>query len=151
MGKSIIMGWFNKEDKKVTSTINPSEMSPIESVTFLCTAIQISDGQIDNEEKNVWIELVSELFPEFSEKRAEKFFLEAQVSLHSKSNIEKKELTVKVMKRIKDLLDTDKIDLLGKKISELVEADGMVMSGEIEIIKLIEENLHIKINYDVEL
>ena len=55
------------------------------------------------------------------------------------------------MNRIKDLLDTDKIDLLGKKISELVEADGMVMSGEIEIIKLIEENLHIKINYDVEL
>ena len=55
------------------------------------------------------------------------------------------------MNRIKDLLDTDKIDLLGKKISELIEADGMVMRGVIEIIKLIEENLHIKINYDVEI
>ena len=145
------MGWFNKEEKKVTSSINPSEMSPIESVTFLCTAIQISDGQIDNEEKNIWIELVSELFPEFSEERANNFFSEAQVSLYSKNNIEKKELTVKVIKRIKDLLDTDKINLVGKKIADLVEADGMVMSGEIEIIKLIEENLNVKINYDKEL
>jgi uncharacterized tellurite resistance protein B-like protein len=151
VGESIIVGWFNKEEKKVTSSINPSEMSPIESVTFLCTAIQISDGQIDNEEKNIWIELVSELFPEFSEERASKFFSEAQVSLYSKNNIEKKELTVKVMKRIKDLLDTDKINLVGKKIADLVEADGMVMSGEIEIIKLIEENLNVKINYDKEL
>ena len=86
MGESIIVGWFNKEEKKVTSSINPSEMSPIESVTFLCTAIQISDGQIDNEEKNIWIELVSELFPEFSEERANKFFSEAQVSLYSNQN-----------------------------------------------------------------
>ena len=58
------MGWFSKKEAPPKV---PSEMSPIESVTYLCTAIQISDGQIDNEEKNIWLELVTELFPEFSE------------------------------------------------------------------------------------
>ena len=71
------MGWFSKKEAPPKV---PSEMSPIESVTYLCTAIQISDGQIDNEEKNIWLELVTELFPEFSEKRANTFFSEAQLS-----------------------------------------------------------------------
>jgi len=142
------MGWFSKKEAPPKV---PSEMSPIESVTYLCTAIQISDGQIDNEEKNIWLELVTELFPEFSEKRANTFFSEAQLSLNSKNNTEKKELVVEVIERIKELLNAEQINLLGRKITDLVEADGMVMSGEIEIVQLIEEHLNIKIKYDLEI
>ena len=142
------MGWFSK--KEAPSNV-PSEMSPIESVTYLCTAIQISDGQIDNEEKNIWLELVTELFPEFSEKRANTFFSEAQLSLNSKNNTEKKKLVVEVIERLKELLNAEQINLLGRKITDLVEADGMVMSGEVEIVQLIEEHLNIKIKYDLEI
>ena len=142
------MGWFSKKEKKESLSNIPMEMTPIESVTYLCMAIQISDGQIDIEEKNIWVELVSELFPEFSEQRANKFFSEAQITLNSKSKNEIEEFTVKVMNRIKELLDEEQIRLLGDKIAKLVEADGMVMSGEIRIIQLIEEHLNIKIDFD---
>jgi uncharacterized tellurite resistance protein B-like protein len=151
MGRKITMGWFNREEKKEVLSKIPSEMSPIESVTYLCTAVQISDGQVDMEERNVWIELVSELFPEFSEKRANNFFSEAQLALHSKSKNERKLFTVEVINRIKNLLDTEQVNILGRKIADLVEADGMVMSGEIEIIELIQKHLKIKINFDSEL
>ena len=144
------MAWFGKKVKKETSK-SPSEMSPIESVTYLCTAIQTSDGQIDDEEKSIWIELVTELFPQFSKERANKFFSEAQLSFYSKNSTERNNLLVEIIKRIKDLLDKDQINFLGKKITALVEADGMVMSSEVEVVELIEEHLNIKIKLDAEL
>ena len=63
----------------------------------------------------------------------------------------KKELVVEVIERIKELLNAEQINLLGRKITDLVEADGMVMSGEVEIVQLIEEHLNIKIKYDLEI
>ena len=146
------MGWFNnKENKKDKTTILPSDMSPVESVTYLCTAIQLSDGQIDYEEKNIWIELISLLFPEHSEERANKFFSNAQLVLNSKSADEKQVFMIQVIERIKTFLDKNQQKILGEKISELVEADGMIMSGEINMVKLVESGLDIKIRYDSQL
>ena len=83
------MGWlFNKNNSKKDSN-QPSEMSPIEAVTYICTAIQLSDGEIDFSEKNIWEEMISELFPDFSDQRALKFFTDAQLILNKKSSDEK--------------------------------------------------------------
>jgi uncharacterized tellurite resistance protein B-like protein len=145
------MGWFTKENKENNEMILPSDMSPIESVTYLCTGIQLSDGQIDYEEKNIWIELISLLFPEHSEERANKFFSNAQLVLNSKSADEKQVFMIQVIERIKTFLDKNQQKILGEKISELVEADGMIMSGEINMVKLVESGLDIKIRYDSQL
>jgi uncharacterized tellurite resistance protein B-like protein len=145
------MGWFNKSDKKQVQTKDPLDMSPVESVTYLCTAIQMADGQIDSSEKNIWIELITELFPEFSEERANNFFYEAQLSLNSKNEADKNKLIIEVLNRIKYLMEDDQIDLIGKKISDIVEADGIVMSGEVNLLKFIEKNLNIEISYNSEL
>ena len=147
MEGNVEMGWFNKNKSK-NDFNKPSEMSPIESVTHLCTAIQLSDGQIDHEEKNVWITLVSDLFPDFSKDRADRFFIEAQLLYNKKNSQEKLLYIVEVLKRIKELLDKNQIKSLGQKISNLIESDGIVMSGEIEIAKIIEENLEIEISID---
>lgn len=152
MEERLIMGWFNnKENKKDKTIILPSDMSPVESVTYLCTAIQLSDGQIDYEEKNIWIEMISLLFPEHSEERANKFFSNAQQELNSKSLDEKQSFIIEVIERIKTFLDENQLKILSEKISDLVEADGMIMSGEIEVIKLVESRLEIKIKYNSKL
>ena len=49
------------------------------------------------------------------------------------------------------LLNEDQIKILGPKLSELIEADGIVMTAEMEIAKLVESQLGIDISVDEEL
>ncbi len=140
------MIWFSK--KSNDSHRNPNDMSPLEAVTYLCAYIQLADGDIDYEEKKVWVNAISDMFPEFSETRADKFLKEAQLTINSKSDVEKINYILDVLNRIKSLLTRAQIEALGPRLSELIEADGIVMTSEMEIAKLIEKKLNISIAID---
>ena len=71
------MSWFRNK-KKIPQFNPPENMTPIEAVTHLCASIQLADGQADYQEREAWVNAVSELFPEFSEERADRFLNEAQ-------------------------------------------------------------------------
>ena len=141
------MGWFSKKTK--SPIINePKDMSPLEAVTHLCTSIQLADGHADHEEREIWLVAIEELFPEFSEERADKFSVEAQTSLNSKSGEDRIQHIKNVLKRIQTLLSSEQISKLSNKIADLIEADGIVMTSEMEIARLIEQELGIKIDLD---
>ena len=144
------MGWFSKKKKEPAFNI-PSNMSPIEAVTHLCASIHLADGQADYEERESWVNAISELFPEFSEERADRFLNEAYQALGQKADDEKMNYITSVLNRIKTLLSTEQIQGLGPKIAELIEADGIVMTAEMEIAKLIETQLGISISVNDEL
>ena len=144
------MGWFSKK-KKEPEFNNPSNMSPIEAVTLLCAAIHLADGQADYAERESWVNAISELFPEFSEERADRFLNEAYQVLGQKADDEKMNYITSVLNRIKTLLSTEQIQGLGPKIAELIEADGIVMTAEMEIAKLVETQLGISISVNDEL
>jgi|TARA_B100001971_G_C17884671_1_gene379895 uncharacterized tellurite resistance protein B-like protein len=147
---SKIMGWFSRK-KKEPEFNNPSNMSPIEAVTHLCAAIHLADGQADYAERESWVNAISELFPEFSEERADRFLNEAYQVLGQKAYGEKINYITSVLNRIKTLLSTEQIQGLGPKIAELIEADGIVMTAEMEIAKLVETQLGISISVNDEL
>mgnify|MGYP006117047635 FL=1 len=150
MGKNKIMGWFSS--KKSDEIINnPEEMSPIESVTHLCAAIQISDGQVDYEEKESWSKMIKNLFPDYLEERAERFLNQAFIVLNKKNKTEKVTYLKNILKRIKTLLDNEQLKQLCLDVSKLIESDGIVMTSEIEIADLIksELGLSIKLNKDL--
>ena len=142
------MGWFSKKvnDKSVRN--NPSDMSPLEAVTHLCASIQLADGQLDHEEREEWIVAVTELFPEFSEDRADNFLVEAQTTINQLNSSEKKQHLKEVLRRIKTLLTIDQITHLSSKIANLIEADGIIMTSEIEMASMIEKELSITISLD---
>ena len=141
------MGWFSKKNK--SPIINePKDMSPLEAVTHLCTSIQLADGHADHEEREIWLVAIEELFPEFSEERADKFSVEAQTSLNSKSGEDRIQHIKNVLKRIQTLLSSEQISKLSNKIADLIEADGIIMTSEMEIARLIEQELGIKIDLD---
>ena len=144
------MGWFSKKEKEPEFN-NPSNMSPIEAVTHLCASIHLADGQADYEERESWVNAISELFPEFSEERADRFLNEAYQVLGQKADDEKMNYITSVLNRIKTLLSTEQIKGLGPKIAELIEADGIVMTAEMEISKLVETQLGISISVNDEL
>ena len=138
------MRWFSS--KKSTEIINkPEEMSPIESVTHLCAAIQISDGQVDYEEKESWSKMVKNLFPDHSDERAERFLNQAFIVLNKKNKTEKIIYIKNILKRIKILLDNEQLKRLCLDVSKLIESDGIVMTSEIEIADLIKLELGISI------
>ena len=145
-----MMGWFSKK-KKEPEFNNPSNMSPIEAVTHLCASIHLADGQTDYAERESWVNAISELFPEFSKERADRFLNEAYQALGQKADDEKMNYITSVLNRIKTLLSTDQIQGLGPKIAELIEADGIVMTAEMEIAKLVETQLGISISVNDEL
>jgi len=150
MGKKQIMGWFSskKSDKDINK---PEEMSPIEAVTHLCATIQISDGQVDYEEKESWSKMIKNLFPDYLDERAERFLNQAFVILNEKNSTEKILYLKNILKRIKTLLDDEQLKQLGLDISKLIESDGIVMTSEIKIADLIksELGLSIKLNKDL--
>tara|TARA_B100001175_G_scaffold251385_1_gene218748 strand:- start:277 stop:711 length:435 start_codon:yes stop_codon:yes gene_type:complete len=138
------MGWFSKNDK--SDIVNqPKDMSPLEAVTHLCAAIQLADGQTNYEEKEPWLNTIKELFPDFSENRAERFLMDAQTIINKKVGNEKINYVIDVSVRIRSLLNDDQIKTLAPKIANIIEADGMVMTSETDIAKVIEDQLGINI------
>lgn len=144
------MGWFSRK-KKEPEFNDPANMSPIEAVTHLCASIQLADGQADFEERESWVGAITELFPEFSEERADRFLNEANQALGQKTGPEKMNYIIDVLNRIKTLLSIEQIQILGPKIAELIEADGIVMTAEMEIAKLVESTLGISISVNEDL
>ena len=142
------MRLFNKN--KEIHINAPQEMSPLESVTHLFAAIQIADQQASYEEKESWISAISKLFPEHSADRPETFFNQAQTILADTPSNQKENYLRLVLERIRSLLSGDQISEIGPMIADIVEADGIVMTSEMEIVYLAEEILGINITVDDE-
>ena len=140
------MSLFRSDKKPIIN--EPNDMSPLESVTHLFAAIQIADQQASYEERESWIKAISSLFPEHSSDRAENFFNQAHTVLANQASEEKKNYLRSILDRIKSLLSDDQIKSIGPMIAHIVEADGIVMTSEMEIVYLAEEILGIKINVD---
>ena len=142
------MGWFSKKSNDKRLRNNPLDMSPLEAVTHLCAAIQLADGQLDHQEREEWVLAITELFPEFNEDRADNFLVEAQTTINQLNSSEKKQHLKEVLRRIKTLLTIDQITHLSSKIANLIEADGIIMTSEIEMASMIEKELGITISLD---
>lgn len=145
-GKVCSMGFFSS--KKKNEVNDPNNMSPLEAVTHLFAAIQIADNIASYEEKESWINAITQLFPEHSEERAEKFFSEAHDALSIQNDEERRSYIAEVLKRMKHLLSDDQITSIGPLIADIVEADGIVMTSEMKIVALAEEILNIKIKVE---
>ena len=138
------MGLFSTNKKPEIN--NPEDMSPLEAVTHLFAAIQIADQESSYEEKEAWINAIDRLFPDHNLERSENFFSEAHLTLSNQNQINRKKYVSSVLNRIKSLLNSDQLKKIGPLIAGIVEADGIVMTSEMEIVHLSEEILGLKIN-----
>ena len=138
------MGLFSTNKKPEIN--NPEDMSPLEAVTHLFAAIQIADQESSYEEKEAWIDAIDQLFPDHNLERSENFFSEAHLTLSNQNQINRKKYIVSVLDRIKSLLNSDQLKKIGPLIAGIVEADGIVMTSEMEIVHLSEEILGLKIS-----
>ena len=143
------MGLLN--NKKGPIINQPEDMSPLESVTHLFAAIQLVDQDANYEERISWSRSIAELFPELSMDRAEYFLNDSYQVLSGQTSSDRSDYLVRLLDRINTLLSPEQINSMGPKIADLIEADGIVMTSEMEIAKLIETRLNIKISIDEDL
>ena len=143
------MGLLN--NKKGPIINQPEDMSPLESVTHLFAAIQLVDQDANYDERISWSRSIAELFPELSMDRAENFLNEAYQVLNGQTSSDRSDYLVRLLDRINTLLSPEQINSMGPKIADLIEADGIVMTSEMEIAKLIETRLNINISIDEDL
>jgi len=143
------MGLLN--NKKGPIINQPEDMSPLESVTHLFAAIQLVDQDANYDERISWSRSIAELFPELSMDRAENFLNESYQVLSGQTSSDRSDYLVRLLDRINTLLSPEQINSMGPKIADLIEADGIVMTSEMEIAKLIETRLSIKISIDEDL
>ena len=143
------MGLLNNKKEPIIN--QPEDMSPLESVTHLFAAIQLVDQDANYEERISLSRSIAELFPELSMDRAENFLNESYQVLSGQTSSDRSDYLVRLLGRINTLLSPDQINSMGPKIADLIEADGIVMTSEMEIARLIETRLNIKISIDEDL
>jgi len=137
------VSWFN--NNKRDDITQPGEMSPLEAVTHLMAAIQLSDQQTGFEERESWLRSMAELFPDFSNDRAENYINDAYRILKQQSTRDRKIYVTDVLNRINKLMNHEQLVHIGKIIAHLIESDGIVLSSELEMAELISNQLGIKI------
>ena len=100
------------------------------------------------EEKESWINAITSLFPEHSFERAENFFSQAHGTLSSQNPKDRNIYIQLTLERIKALFSNEQVKSLGPMIADIVEADGIVMTSEMEIVSLSEKILDISIEVE---
>ena len=125
-------------------------MSPLELVTNLVCILQLSDNTINHEEKSSWNYSIIKLFPNYSRERAEKYMQLAysRIKNMNKNNVDM--YLIEILNRIKVFLKNGDIQNLEDCIQNLVLSDGIFMSSESEVCKVIENHLDIQLDLSSE-
>tara|TARA_B100000945_G_scaffold102424_1_gene80859 strand:+ start:1963 stop:2379 length:417 start_codon:yes stop_codon:yes gene_type:complete len=132
--------------KKGAKVQKPINMSPLEAVTNLVCILQLSDNTIDYEEKTSWDYSIIKLFPNYSRERAEKYMQLAYSRFKSMNKNKVDMYLIEILNRIKVFLKNGDIQNLEDCIKNLVLSDGILMSSESEVCKVIENQLDIQLD-----
>ena len=123
-----------------------SNLTPLELVPHLICCMQIADNQIDWEEKEVWADALTELFPDHTPDRAQEILQTAYQIILPLDNYGRKNHLIAVCKELKNHYNQQTLqNELAPIITELIDADGMVLSAEVDLAVVIENELGIQI------
>ena len=139
------MSWF-KKTKPQKAII--SEMTPLELVTDLLVCLQLADNKIDYNEREAWNNTLTKLFPDHNPGHAEEAL---KRSFNEINDLEQRERDYRITKLITALIAHFPADKIKKEIVpdliKLIEADGVVLSAETDMLKIIEQALDDSTNY----
>ena len=136
-----------KSDLKNTLVIDLKLIKSVDILKIL-NKKKVSSIGIESMKPQKVITKFSKLFPENSSERSEKYYSQAHKALSLQNNEQRLAYIQSTLKRIKALLSKDQIDSIGPLIADIVEADGIVMTSEMDIVSLAEEALDIKIEIE---
>ena len=131
------MSWFKKNTQQKNRI---EDITPLEQVTDLLVCLQLADNRIDYSEKEAWNAALKRLFPDYNQERAEAAMLRSFTSIEKLDNRQRINRLEQIITGLIQFYSTDKVrNEILPELVKLIEADGIVMSSESDMLKTIEE------------
>ena len=123
-------------------------MNKIKNLAYLFATMMESDGKVSTKELNSWYQIVEKRWTNVPKEQAGNALKNSLYSLKSQKLSERINNLEEVLKDLRlDLKKTD-LDNLAKDLSELIQADGTIATGEINLAGLLKWKLGLDINFD---
>ncbi len=122
-------------------------MSKIENLAYLFATMMDSDGKVNTEELNSWYQIVEKRWPEIPKEQAGNALKNALYSLKSQNQNNKINNVKKVLKYLKGSLQKSDLDNLAIDVSQMIQADGFITTGEINLAGLLKWKLGLDIKF----
>ena len=123
-------------------------MSKIENLAYLFATMMDSDGKVNVKELNTWYHIVKKRWPEVPEKQAGNALKNSLYSLKSQNEAEKNKNLEIVLAYLKCNLKNSDLDNIAKDLSKMIQADGLISTGEINLAGLLKWKLGLDINFN---
>ena len=107
-----------------------------------------SDGKVNTKELNSWYQIVEKRWPEVPKEHAGNALKNALYSLKSQNQADRINNLEKVLEYLKFNLRRSDLDHLAKDLSIMIQADGLIAIGEINLAGLLKWKLGLDINFN---
>ena len=123
-------------------------MNKIEDLAYLFATVMDSDGKVNTKELHSWYQIVEKRWTEVPKEQAGNALKNALYSLKSQNHSERINNLEKVLENLKLNLKKSDLDNLAKDLSTVIQADGIIALGEMNLAGLLKYKLGIDINFD---
>ena len=123
-------------------------MKKIESIAYLYASMMNSDDKIATKELESWYKTARKRWPEVTKEDAGNTLKNTLYFLKSQSSSERINNLEIVLKELKTNLKKTELDNLAKDLSDLIQSDGKITTGEINLAGLLRWKLGTDINFN---
>ena len=123
-------------------------MNKIQNLAYLFATMMDSDGKVNVKELNTWYEIVKKRWPEVSEEIAGNALKNSLYGLKSQNESERINNLEKVLTYLKCNLKNSDLDKIAIDLSKMIQADGLISIGEINLAGLLKWKLGLDINFN---
>tara|TARA_B100000900_G_scaffold416058_1_gene448810 strand:- start:952 stop:1323 length:372 start_codon:yes stop_codon:yes gene_type:complete len=123
-------------------------MNKIDSLAYLFAAMMDSDGKVNVKELNAWYQIVKKRWPEIPKEQAGIALKNSLYHLKSQNHEERINNLEKVLVYLKSNLKKSDLDNISKDLSNLIQADGLISIGEINLAGLLKWKLDLDIKFN---
>ena len=123
-------------------------MNKIENLAYLFAIMMDSDGKVNVKELNTWYQIVKKRWPEIPKEQAGNALKNSLYYLKSQNHEERVNNLEKVLVYLKRNLKKSDLNNISKDLSNLIQADGLISIGEINLAGLLKWKLGLDINFN---
>ncbi len=123
-------------------------MNKIENLAYLFAAMVNSDSKVNVEELNCWYQIIEKRWPEVPKEQAGNALKNSLYSLKSQNQASRINNLEKVLAYLKCSLKASDLDHIAKDLSKMIQADGLISIGEINLAALLKWKLGLDINFN---
>ena len=123
-------------------------MNRIENFAYLFATMMDSDGRVNVKELHTWNQIIKKRWPEIPEEQAQNALKNSLYNLKSQNHEERINNLEIVLAYLKDNLNRSDLNNIAKDLSKLIQADGLISIGEINLAGLLKWKLGLDINFN---